>query len=32
MIESCHLVLDHLVTSELRRRIQADNTDWKARA
>jgi D-sedoheptulose 7-phosphate isomerase len=26
MIESCHLVLDHLVTSELRRRIHADNT------
>lgn len=30
MIESCHMVLDHLVTDELRKLIQEDKTDWTA--
>jgi D-sedoheptulose 7-phosphate isomerase len=31
MIESCHLVLDHLVTSELRKLIHRDNSDRTVR-
>jgi D-sedoheptulose 7-phosphate isomerase len=32
MIESCHMVLDHLVSSELRKRINKDDTDCIAGA